>query len=279
MTPLTPTLDHLVIDVHAKMDQAVRVFQSIGFTLTERGYHTLGSINHLAIFETDYVELLGVPDGGAPRTDIEGFPSGLNGLVFKTDNADAVYDAMREAGYAPAAPRSFSRPVKLADGTKDAKFRTVHMPANAVTFGRLYFCEHGTPELVWRPEWQQHRNTAASIAHVTIASRNPAEAAEPLIRIFPREAFHTEQDGSLILRAGPTEIAFVPPPALASYGEAAPDPAGRADYMAAVHLRVRSLAEAARALAEGGVASARRDGSRIIVPARDALNTTLVLAE
>lgn len=279
MTPLQPTLDHLVIDVHANMDQAVRVFQSIGFMLTDRGYHTLGSINHLAIFKTDYVELLGVPDGGAPRTDIEGFPSGLNGLVFKTDNADAVYDAMREAGYTPAAPRSFSRPVKFADGTKDAKFRTVHMPANAVTFGRLYFCEHGTPELVWRSEWQQQRNTATSIARVVIVARNPADAAEPLVRIFPRGAVQTEPDGSLVLRAGPAEIAFVPPPALAPYGDAAPDPAGRADYMAAIHLRVGSVAEAAQALTDGGVASAQRDGARIIVPARDALNTTLVLSE
>jgi hypothetical protein len=276
---MTPTLDHLVIDVHANMDQAVRVFQSIGFTLTERGYHTLGSINHLAIFETDYVELLGIPNGGASRTDIEGFPSGLNGLVFKTDNADAVYDAMREAGYAPASPRSFSRPVKLVDGTKDAKFRTVHVPDSAVTFGRLYFCEHGTPELVWRPEWQQHKNTVTSIARVVVAARNPTDAAEPLVRIFPRDAFHTEPDGSLILRAGPADVAFVKPAALAPYGDAAPDEAGRADYMAAIHLRVRSVTEAAQALADGGVATARRDGSRIIVPARDASNTTLVLSE
>ncbi|MBT7732591.1 MAG: VOC family protein, partial [Rhodospirillaceae bacterium] len=56
-------LDHVVINVRADMDVAEATFRDLDFTVTPRGYHTLGSINHLMIFETDYLELIGIPEG------------------------------------------------------------------------------------------------------------------------------------------------------------------------------------------------------------------------
>ena len=52
-------LDHVVINVKDDMDLAQLVFSNLGFTLTPRGYHTLGSINHLMMFGSDYMELIG----------------------------------------------------------------------------------------------------------------------------------------------------------------------------------------------------------------------------
>src|SRR5437763_17173824 len=91
MAALSPVLDHGVIDVRDRIDEAMRCFQSLGFQLTPRGRHTLGSVNHLAMFATDYLELLGFAAGGAIRPEIMRFPVGLNGLVFKTGNADSVH--------------------------------------------------------------------------------------------------------------------------------------------------------------------------------------------
>ena len=48
-------LDHVVINVKDDMDLAQLVFSNLGFTLTPRGYHTLGSINHLMMFGSDYM--------------------------------------------------------------------------------------------------------------------------------------------------------------------------------------------------------------------------------
>src|SRR5205807_10427334 len=90
MAALSPVLDHVVIDVRDRIDEAVRCFQSLGFQLTPRGRHTLGSVNHLAMFATDYLELLGFA-ADAIRPEIMRFPVGLNGLVFKTGNADSVH--------------------------------------------------------------------------------------------------------------------------------------------------------------------------------------------
>ena len=48
-----PTLDHVVVNVHDRIDAAAETYRRLGFTLTPRGYHTLGSMNHLAMFGTD----------------------------------------------------------------------------------------------------------------------------------------------------------------------------------------------------------------------------------
>ena len=92
-----PAIDHVVIDARDSLDAAASAFAALGFQLTPRGYHTLGSANHLAMFATDYLELLGFGAGGASRPELATFPIGLNGLVFKTADADAVYDHARSA--------------------------------------------------------------------------------------------------------------------------------------------------------------------------------------
>eukprot|EP01050_Picozoa_sp_SAG11_P005976 SAG11_NODE_446_length_9395_cov_19.399957_2_plen_158_part_00 len=45
-------LDHIVIHAQQAMDEAVSVATVLGFTATERGYHSMGSINHLLMFES-----------------------------------------------------------------------------------------------------------------------------------------------------------------------------------------------------------------------------------
>ena len=55
--------DHVVINVLFDMDRAAALMSQLGFSLTPRGYHSLGSINHLAMFDDDYLELVGLPSG------------------------------------------------------------------------------------------------------------------------------------------------------------------------------------------------------------------------
>ena len=43
-------LDHLVINVKKEMDEAYKLFSQLGFLLTPRGFHSLGSINHAMMF-------------------------------------------------------------------------------------------------------------------------------------------------------------------------------------------------------------------------------------
>src|ERR1700757_146858 len=113
MGALSPVLDHVVIDVRDRIDEAMRCFSALGFRLTPRGRHTLGSVNHLAMFATDYLELLGFGGEGAIRPEIVRFPIGLNGLVFKTADADAVYEHATTASLPVLPVQTFSRPVEF----------------------------------------------------------------------------------------------------------------------------------------------------------------------
>ena len=178
------TLDHTVINVRFAMDRAAAIFEALGFTLTARGYHSLGSINHLMMFGTDYLELLGLPDPeSAERPELSGAPVGLNGLVFKSADVDRTFEHLGALEIAGEPPKAFSRPVELADGPRDAKFRTVAVRPGTFPAGRVYFCEHGTPELVWRPEWQSHANGARRITEMVTVAAAPGEEARKFARL------------------------------------------------------------------------------------------------
>ena len=85
-------LDHLVINVKEEMDEAYKLFSQLGFLLTPRGFHSLGSINHSMMFTNDYLELIGFPKGGIiKRPELKTAPLGINGLVFKSNDIDNTY--------------------------------------------------------------------------------------------------------------------------------------------------------------------------------------------
>jgi catechol 2,3-dioxygenase-like lactoylglutathione lyase family enzyme len=278
----TPRLDHVVVDARDRMDEAARVYRSLGFQLTERSRHTLGSVNHLAVFESDYLELLGFEPGPGPvRPDIAAFPVGMNGLVFSTDQPDALWEALRERGVPVQEPQSFSRPVNLSEGiTQDAKFRVVRLPVGTASFGRVYFCHHLTPELVWRDEWQQHPNGARGVARIVIAARDPTVSAEILARMFGPDSVQAGADGAWSLAAGPVQVVLVTRQELSRrLGDCAPEPAGRADYTAALTIRTASLSQAAQALEAGEVRRAQIEPHRILIPAADAMNVALEFVE
>src|SRR4051794_29995607 len=264
------------------MDEAARMFAALGFTLTPRGHHTLGSMNHLMMFGTDYLELLGFGSDGATRPELAPFPIGLNGLVFKTEDADAAYSHATGAGLPILPVQSFSRPVDLDGVRRDARFRTTRLDPGKIAMGRVYFCEHLTPELVWRPEWQAHPNGARAIARVVVATGEPHRTASLFAALFGPRTFRpdsaVEAGGRCVVEAGSARVELATPSAIAAeFGEAAADPSGRAEYLASLALRVGSLAETAERLRP--VTGLRVEQDRIIVPARAAFNTTLVFTE
>src|ERR1700754_1358919 len=114
-----PTLDHVVVNVRDRIDEAAEAYRRLGFTLTPRGYHTLGSMNHLAIFGTDYMELIAAKPGDTARPEIMAAPLGLNGLVFGSENAAETYAALRRAEVSIDPPQQFSRPVQVGEATRD----------------------------------------------------------------------------------------------------------------------------------------------------------------
>ena len=85
----------------------------------------------------------------------------------------------------------------------------------------------------------------------------------------------TEEGGQSVVGAGAASVELTTPQALAGeFTDAAADPAGRREYLAALELRVASLAATAERLR--GVSGVRVEPGRVVVPAESAFNTTLV---
>lgn len=273
-----PALDHVVVNVRDQIDAAAERWRRLGFHLTPKGHHTLGSVNHLAIFGTDYLELLGVEPGGPGRTDVLDWPRGLNGLVLKSWDADATYAALSGAGAPVEPPLQFSRPVEYAGGTGDAAFRVVRMRREAVPSGRLFFCAHETPGLVWRDEWRHHPNGVTGIEAGLVCADDPRALAALFVQMFGEDAVRRRPDGATV-SVGLSRFEVATPATLSAvWGNALPGAAGRTEWMAGLVLRTASLDRAADALRAGGIAM-RRESDHILVPAAEADDVALMFRE
>ena len=246
-------LDHMVVNVRFDMDDAAKTFSDVGFTLTDRGYHTLGSMNHLMILGSDYLELIGVtPENASRRREVAEAPIGLNGLVFKSDDVDATYAHLRAIGMAGDAPKSFSRPLEVGGEQHEARFRTVAVRSGTFSAGRVYFCEHLTPELVWRDEWRAHANGAAATTRFIVVARDVGECADRFARLLQRSVDQGSQEEARIA-LGASELAIVSSANYrARFGELALSIGGGDSTFGAIALRSASLVDVEAAVANAG---------------------------
>jgi hypothetical protein len=267
-----PMLDHLVVNAMFEIDAAAVCFAALGFTLTPLGYHSLGSVNHLMMLGDHYLELVGLPVGTTTlRREILESRLGIDGLVFKSDDAQATYDRLIGADVDCGAPQSFSRPVEIDGCEQIARFRTTRLTAGELPGVRVYFCEHLTPQWVFGPAVPPHANGAHTLTELVVVSREPAGDARHYARIagytdagVQAEAStgaHTDagadtdmrQTDSVCIKLEGFDLRFVDAPAYqARYRELVCNPGERDSYFGAFVVAVDDLAavlERAQALA------------------------------
>ncbi len=150
-------IDHVVVLVR-DLDKAQHAYARMGFTLTPRGLHTLGSQNHCLMFGSDYVELLAVPRPHPAIAVLHRFPrQGRRAWARSpwppTTRTDCTPASLRRASWRTR--RSISR--DRCEGLGDARFRIVQLPPDASPGCRMFACQHFTREVVWRPQYQRHR--------------------------------------------------------------------------------------------------------------------------
>jgi hypothetical protein len=280
MIPHCLGIDHAVINTAGRIDDALDQFARLGFRLTPRGFHSTGSVNHLMMLGPDYLELIGVPpENAALRPELAGSPRGLNAIAFATDSAAGAHTALAQAKFMPQPLKSLSRPVAIDDTVQDARFALVALPPETVDWGRLIVCEHLTRELVWRDGLRNHPNSAREITRITVVVPDPFTEASRLAPLFAESSMRPETERAE-LSLGHLRVDLVTAGLLQHrLGESACDGGGRASYMAAIELRCTSLdavRTALRALPARGV---HDQGSRVIVAAGLACNTTIEFIE
>ena len=282
MTTLSPQIDHVVITVSDQLDQANYQYQKLGFTTTPRGHHSLGTSNNLAIFTTTYLELLGFEPQNAGKVDKSWcFADGLTGLVFKTKDANKLYQQLVSQGIKVEGdgPKSFFRPVELNDGTKpEARFKTVRLDPSYTPNGQIFFCDQLTPELVWRKEWQTHPNGVININQVIIEAQKPRSSINLLEKTFP-SAKIIEIDGGVRLKAEDKFIDYLTPSAIQHlFGSSVSKANNDQDRKVALGFTTKSLAQTQQALEKGKI-KYNLQNDTIIVPASETYGVVMIFSQ
>ena len=130
--------------------------------------------------------------------------------------------------------------------------------------------------MVWRPEWQSHPNGARAIARVIVATTEPRQTAALFGALFGPDRV-SERETGCVIKAGAAQVELTMPQATAEeFADAAAAPAGRSEFLAALELKVASLADTAERLRH--VPGVRIEPHRVVVPALAAFNTTLAFS-
>lgn len=170
---MTQSIDHIVIAV-ADLDQAIRDYEALGFTVLEGGEHPRGSRNALVVLaDGAYLEIIAfsrpVP-GFRWWQVLDGAGSGLvDYALLPADTLDVDLARTRAAGIEIDGPIDGER--LQADGTRIA-WRSARPPEPDIPF----ICEDVTPRALRVPEGKarKHANGVTGVAGVTVAVRDLA---------------------------------------------------------------------------------------------------------
>lgn len=189
------TLDHLAYFV-PHIDTASDALERLGFRLTpfSAQSHRLepggpvvpaGTGNRCVMLECGYLEFL-TPTGDTSvantlRTAIKRYV-GVHSIIFGTSAPDEDYTRLDKAGFAPLPPIALQRDVATERDTQTVRFTVVRTPAGTMPEGRIQFCQHHTPHLVWQERWVGHPNLAVALNGVVICAADPAETAQRYAR-------------------------------------------------------------------------------------------------
>lgn len=180
----TAEFDHAVVIVRDRLNEVAPQFERAGFTLSEVETHNVGSHNRLIVLADCYLELLGWPQGAPPaRAEIADSPLGLEALVFRSHDAAATYDRLRDGGWAVNPVLTLIRPAAVDGNQIEARFDTVRFAEQPLAGFRMYFCQHLTPACVWQPRLMEHSNGARRLSRIDAVAPDPASTAATIAAV------------------------------------------------------------------------------------------------
>lgn len=269
-------IDHTVF-VTRNYEKTWQRYGELGFTLSPPSRHFASrseggelqpscTANRCAYFGESFLELIGVVDEAAgdpwrvlPILDARG--DGLHGVSFGCEDSEAAERRLREAGLSTSGVLSLQRDVELPEGTRTARFRSVHISRDKTPEGILHTAEHLTPEYVHQPRYLGHPNGARRVAGILLV------VADDEVESYRRRYDVITGGEQLVDVVGASDLDTVLP------GETAP----RLPYFAAHGVAVDDLGSA-RKLVEQHVPTTTRDRG-FFVRAEDAYGAAVFFEE
>jgi hypothetical protein len=146
-------LDHLAHFV-PDLGAAAAVWETLGFVVTPVSHHEVGgkpagTSNRCVMLEQGYLEILAptldTPNAQRVRDRMKRFV-GVHLACFGTPTAAAERERLAAQGFEPEPVIRLQR--KVENG--QAEFNVVYVPPGKMAEGRVQYCEHLTPQHVWR---------------------------------------------------------------------------------------------------------------------------------
>jgi catechol 2,3-dioxygenase-like lactoylglutathione lyase family enzyme len=197
-------LDHIVILVRS-LDDAVRDYTALGFTVVPGGEHT-GGLSHNALVpfaDGSYLELIAFKSGAVPEDHFFYRPGNTEGLVtyaLLPDDIERTVQDARSRGLEMGMPRPGGR--ERPDGTR-IEWKISEPPGPDLPF----LCADVTPRALRVPggDATGHRNGATGIADLAVSVDNlsASEARyEALLGEPPLDDPASDQPGCAAFRLG-----------------------------------------------------------------------------
>ncbi|HVT54039.1 MAG TPA: VOC family protein [Dongiaceae bacterium] len=206
-------IDHTLVGVK-DLEAARRVWQTLGFTVTPRGRHIgWGTGNYCIMFESGYIELLGVVQPNEFLNGLDVFlksREGLMGLAFGTDNAKGLQAALQDSGIASDGPKDLKRKLELPEGEALPAFSLLFPDTKALPDLKAFVTQHLTPDIIRRQEWLRHANRARRLISVTVVAADPAKTALGYVPVFGPDRIKVS-DAMTVVETGAGAIRFVSP--------------------------------------------------------------------
>jgi hypothetical protein len=183
---------HFVPDIDAASEDLARM----GFTVTpfSAQLHRLeaggplvpaGTGNRIVMLKQGYVEFL-TPIAATPLADqlhaaIKRYV-GVHLIAFGTTAPDLDRARLTSAHFEPYDPIALQRNIETPSGSDTARFTVVRVPPRTMPEGRIQYCQHHTPQLVWQPRWLEHPNGAEGLAGTLLCVEEPQQTAQRYAR-------------------------------------------------------------------------------------------------
>ena len=278
------TLDHVAHFV-PNIDEAAPALQKLGFTLTpfsaqshrlEPGGPLLpaGTGNRCLMLRRGYIECL-TPTGDTPvanqlRAAIARY-TGVHLIAFGTAAPDLDHARLAAHAFAPLTPVALQRPIGTPYGADTVRFTVVRVPPDSMAEGRIQYCQHHTPHLVWQPRWLAHANHAVALTAVILCVADPAEAAARYARFTGLKAAGSGTSWHLDTRRG--RLLFTAPETISRRFNAQPP---RLPWIAGYVLASDNLTATRKRVAATGYAHGELDRRRLYVMAPSSVGVIIV---
>ncbi|MFT5175866.1 MAG: catechol 2,3-dioxygenase-like lactoylglutathione lyase family enzyme [Gammaproteobacteria bacterium] len=220
-------LDHIALAVR-DLDQCKASFEQLGFTTTPNALHPWGTANSLIQFDRSFIEILSVAQpqkisdaaagefsfGDYNRRFLE-HHEGMSMLAFSSTDARADQARWRSLGLQTYALFNFSRAATLPTGEQVTVAFTLAIVTHPQMPDAAWFvCQQHFPEHFWKPQYQQHSNTAKDMQCVWMQAENPVQYSDFLARLFA-EGEVTEQHDGITLQLDYGRVAIRTPQSVA----------------------------------------------------------------